>query len=124
MHHEYGSKNLIETLHSHGFCASYTEVRQFLTSSANHEIISSQNETYIPNGICPGISDGDFIQEGSDNVDINAETIDGKNTFHSIARAVFQVVNNPTFQTDLANVKIKRGQKRSLALNENTSDKI
>ena len=38
-----------------------------------------------------------------------------------MARAVFQVVNNPTFQTDLANVKIKRGQERSLALYENIS---
>jgi hypothetical protein len=26
------------------------------------------------------------MQEGSDNIDINADTIDGKNTFHSLAR--------------------------------------
>jgi hypothetical protein len=32
-----------------------------------------------------------LIQEGADNVDINTETIDGKDTFHSMARAVFQV---------------------------------
>ena len=72
LHHEYGSKNLIETSQSHGFCASYPKLRQFLTSSANHEIIRSQNGTYIPSGICPKISGGGYIQEGSDNVDINA----------------------------------------------------
>ena len=26
------------------------------------------------------------MQEGSDNIDINADTVDGKNTFHSLAR--------------------------------------
>jgi hypothetical protein len=31
-----------------------------------------------------------LIQEGADNVDINTETIDGKDAFHSMARAVFQ----------------------------------
>jgi hypothetical protein len=48
---------------------------------------------FIPNGICLKISGGGFIQEGSDNVDLNTETIDGKNTFHSMARAVFQVIS-------------------------------
>ena len=38
LYHGYGSKHLIETLHAFGICASYTEVRQFLTSAANHEI--------------------------------------------------------------------------------------
>ena len=33
---------------------------------------------------------GHFVHEGEDNKDINAETIDGKNTFHSMARVVFQ----------------------------------
>ena len=35
-----------------------------------------------------------------------------------MTRAVFQVVNNQTFHTDLATVKIKRDQERSLALDE------
>jgi hypothetical protein len=30
-------------------------------------------------------------QEGADNIDINTETVDGKNTFHSMARTVFQI---------------------------------
>jgi hypothetical protein len=36
---------------------------------------------------------GGLIQEGADNIDINTETVDGKNTFHSMARAVF---SNPS----------------------------
>jgi hypothetical protein len=38
LYHGYGSKHLIETRHAFGICASYTEVRQFLTSAANYEI--------------------------------------------------------------------------------------
>ena len=34
---------------------------------------------------------GGLIQEGADNIDINTETVDGKNTFHSMAMAVFQI---------------------------------
>jgi hypothetical protein len=40
--HGYGSKHLIETLHAFGICASYTEVRQLLTSVANHEIAKTE----------------------------------------------------------------------------------
>jgi hypothetical protein len=89
-HHEYCSKQLIETLNSYGFCANYTEIRRFLTSAANHEISKSQSGLFIPNGICGG---GGFIQEGSDNVDLNTETIDGKTTFHAMARAILQVIS-------------------------------
>ena len=38
LYHDIGSKQLIETLHSNGFCASYGEVRRYLTSIAHHEI--------------------------------------------------------------------------------------
>ena len=42
LYHGYGSKHLIETLHEFGICTSYTEVRQFLTSGANHEIAKTE----------------------------------------------------------------------------------
>jgi hypothetical protein len=80
MHHVYGSKNLVETLHSHGFCASYNELRRYLTSLADHEINKIENGTYIPHGICSLPGEVTLIQEGADNVDINTETIDGKDT--------------------------------------------
>ena len=38
VHHIYGYKNLIEILHSHQLCASYHEVRHYLTSVADHDI--------------------------------------------------------------------------------------
>ncbi len=34
-------------------------------------------------------SGGGLIREGADNVDINIETMDGKTTFHSLAKVVF-----------------------------------
>ena len=50
MHHVYGSKTLVETLSSHGFCASYSEVRRYLTSLADHEVENIENGTYLPRG--------------------------------------------------------------------------
>ena len=95
LYHGYGSKHLIETIHAFGICASYTEVRQFLTSAANHEIAKTE-VSCIPYGISHKTLDSDFIQEGADNIDLNTETIDGKNNMHSMARAVFQVVQDHT----------------------------
>jgi hypothetical protein len=37
---------------------------------------------HVPYGISPKTLGGDFIQEGADNIDLNTETIDGKNTMH------------------------------------------
>ena len=64
-------------------------MRQFLTSAANHEIAKTE-VSCIPYGISPKTLGGDFIQEGVDNTDLNTETIDGKNTMHSMARAIFR----------------------------------
>jgi hypothetical protein len=65
---------------------------------------------------CPG--EVTLIQEGADNADINTETIDGKDTFHSMARAVFQVKSAPPSSEDLNDARIKRNQERSLPLNK------
>jgi hypothetical protein len=80
-HDEFGSKQLIETLHAHGFCSSYDEVRRYLTSLANHEIDKIKKGVYAPNGIIPIASGGCLVQEGSANIDINTETADGKIPF-------------------------------------------
>ena len=34
--------------------------------------------------------DCSLVQEGDDNVDINCQTFDGKNTLHAMARVLFQ----------------------------------
>jgi len=48
LYHEFGSKQLVDTLHVHGFCSSYDEVRRYLTSLANHEIDKIKTGVYIP----------------------------------------------------------------------------
>jgi imidazole glycerol phosphate synthase subunit HisF len=58
------------------------EVRRLLTSIADSEINIIEHDTYVPNGILPFNESFALIQEGADNVDINTETIDEKDTFH------------------------------------------
>ena len=79
-------------------------MRQFLTSAANHEIAKTE-VSCIPYGISPKTLGGDFIQEGADNIDLNTETIDGKNNMHSMARAVFQVVQDHTPTSEISSTK-------------------
>ena len=69
MHHHYGSKFLIDSLNSHGFCSSYTEVTKFEMSAAQTK------GTDIP---------GHFVQYVADNVEHNVCTLDGQNTFHGM----------------------------------------
>jgi hypothetical protein len=47
-------------------------------SAANYEIAKTE-VSCIPYGISPKTLGGDFIQEGANNIDLNTETIDGKN---------------------------------------------
>ena len=108
LYHEFGSKQLVDILHVHGFCSSYDEVDKI------------KNGVYIPNGIIPFTSAGCLIQEGSDNIDINTETVDGKNTFHSMARAVFQLQTEGSDETSVDQVKIKCSQNKSLPVDEQT----
>jgi hypothetical protein len=81
LYHEFGSRGLVDNLNSHGFCSSYSEVRRFLTSVALKEEESIKEGVYVPDGIVPVCQGGCLIQEGADNIDINTEIIDGKDTF-------------------------------------------
>ena len=74
MHHQFGSKFLIETLHSLGFCSSYREVQKFESSAA----LAEAQESLIHR------SAGQFVQFVGDNVDHNTGTLDGHNTFHGM----------------------------------------
>ena len=90
MHHENGKSSIVDALNANGFCVSYDELRKFITAASKHEVSRTEDGIYVPAGIL-SVSDGGYlIHEGDDNVDINAETIDGKNTFHSMARVIFQ----------------------------------
>ena len=73
MHNHFGSKFLIDSLNSHGFCSSYTEVKKYEVSAADAQ--GNEITGFIP---------GQFIQFIGDNVDHNVRTLDGANTFHDM----------------------------------------
>jgi len=84
MHHYYGSKFLIASLNSHGFCSFCTEGKQFETSAAQTK------GTYIP-----GLTPGHLVQYAADNVEHNVCTLDGQNTFHDMG--IIAVVTPATY---------------------------
>ena len=69
------------TLYSYGICVSYDKLRVFLTSVAENELHHMRNGVYSPSSINITTVDCSLVQEGDDNVEINCETIDGKNIF-------------------------------------------
>ena len=73
MHHQFGSKFLIMSLHQHGFCSSYPEVQKYERSAAVHQGTD-----------LPGLKPDTFVQHIADNVDHNIRTLDGFNTFHGM----------------------------------------
>ena len=120
LYQQFGSRSLIDTLHSHGFCASYDELRLFLSTSANHDTELVKNGNYVPQDIIPrgtDETDSSIIHEGDDNVDIQRETVDGNNTYHSMARVIFQdqVLSTSTAQKPrLTRPKSLQDQERTL----------
>lgn len=73
MHHYFGSRSLIDTLHRHGFCCSYSEVQAYERSAA----VSGGGGLSIPEGQT-------LVQYVADSIDHNITTIDGRNTFHGM----------------------------------------
>ncbi|KAL8575022.1 hypothetical protein ACOMHN_063554 [Nucella lapillus] len=73
MHHHFGSRFLIGSLSSMGFCSSYSEVQRFEASAA------VSNSTDIPDS-----GDNVFLQYVGDNMDHNACTLNGNHTFHGM----------------------------------------
>ncbi len=72
LHHHFASRFLIDTLHHHGFCCSYEEVKRFEENAAQ------SHGTDIPNLTT------EFVQYTADNVDHNIRTLDGHGTFHGM----------------------------------------
>ena len=79
--------------------------------------LKKKNEqgSYLPHGIISTNGETNHIQEGADHVDIYTETIDGKDTFYSMARAVFQVQSSSVGP-------IKRSLDRCLHITEASYD--
>lgn len=95
MHHLFGSKFLVDSLHSHGFCSSYSEVKKFELCAANTQ-----------GADIPGFTSDHVIQHVADNVDHNSRTLDGFNTFHGMG-IVAAVTPAVKFQTPIPRVSIK-----------------
>lgn len=69
IHRRYGSRELVDILNSLGLAANYREIQRYEYS------LMSDEPSYNIDG---------FAQFVFDNADINACTLDGKNTFHSM----------------------------------------
>ena len=72
LHHDYGSRKLIENMYSHGYSISYTELRCFLTSA----YVASLQEpsvvgSYRPSEITSNENGEHFIVLAADNWDHN-----------------------------------------------------
>ena len=93
LHHDFGSRKLIDLLHSLGYSVSYQEIRRFITSAAADELKSSS--PYVPQGIQDVTDIASYIDAAIDNFDQNEETLDGKNTTHAMASVVFQGMEAP-----------------------------
>ncbi len=73
LHHHFGSRFLVDTLHNVGFSISYAEVQRFERSAA------------VSNGVdLPLRTEGGMIQLVADNVDHNLVKLEGKKTFHAM----------------------------------------
>ena len=99
LHHEFGSRKLIEDLNALGHCVSYAELRRFLTSAAEH-IYTEQ--TVTPSGaivspeLVPRGNGGQLIVGAGDNWDHNERTPDGKRTTHAMTTILLSPkVNEP-----------------------------
>ena len=82
LHRHFGSRYLIDLLNEFGFCLSYSEVLRFESCAAN-QLGTSLHD----------FGTDSFLHFIGDNVDHNADTIDGLNTFHGMG--IIACVNNP-----------------------------
>ena len=113
LHHDFGSRKLIEQLSFHGYCISYTELRRFLTSSAifiTDIQLENEKKVYIPPDLVRKDDGGTQVVSVADNWDHNEHTIDGKNTTHAMTSICIQPHSHPK----IAYPRIPRKPSRSL----------
>ena len=83
--HLSGSKQLITNRLGH--CSSYNDVEVMNTSLASENLTRcDQLGCVIPTNIISG----QFVQLAADNIDLNEETLDGKNTTHVTTMVIYQ----------------------------------
>ena len=115
LHHQFGSRKLIEDLHALGSCMSYSELRCFLTSEATY-ITTKQRITpagaIVPPDIVPKRRGGRQVVAAGDNWDHNERTIDGKRTTH----AMTSILISPEAGVERIYPRIPHQSKRTLDL--------
>lgn len=112
LHHEFGSRKLVEHLSYLGHCVSYGELRRFLTSAAVH--VSNTQTTasgcFVPRELQTREKGGKLIIGVGDNWDHNERTVDGKRTTH----AMTSILVSPKSDSDAPAQTIPRIADRSL----------
>ena len=116
LQNDFGSQGLVDTLHAYRFCISYDDLRRLVKSAAEEEIKIIKESVYTPTGIIARNEDANLIHEGDENIDINAETIDGKIHFMlCMARVVFQ---RQSPDTRISFPSFLGGKRKSLQLSD------
>ena len=112
LHHEFGSRKLVEHLSSLGYCISYSGLRCFLTSAVVYMNSTQNSESglFVPPQLRSKDMGGKLIISVGDNWDHNEQTVDGKNTTH----AMTSIFVTPAEDGDKLSPPIPRVSVRSL----------
>lgn len=106
VHHDFGSRQLVEELNTLGHSVSYDEIRRFLTSAA---LDQSKESVFVPHGV-KGQDQTVLVDGAIDNFDTNEDTLDGKRTTHAMAAVLYK-----RCPIDPADCQIPRVRSKSLS---------
>ena len=103
------SKKVVHLLHNAGHSISYDQIRKVDTTIAQNILDNHMLEdTVVP----PNLVKNKFVHLAADNIDINEDTIDGKDTFHACQMVVYQMQNNDTISVQ----PLQLGTKKTLRI--------
>jgi len=91
VHQATRSKDLVQLLHAAGHSISYESVLRTDTTMANEALkrYFESDEVYVPLNFVSASLPG-YIMYANDNMDINEETLDGRETLHASQTAAFR----------------------------------
>lgn len=78
--------------------------------------MDKNRSVYIPRGLVPRDAGSSLIQEGADNIDIDCQTLDGKGTFHCMARVVFQRQSVKSAKVASSSRRLIHGRSKSMSM--------
>ena len=87
LHQTTRSKELVQTFHRAGHVMSYTDVLRLDTSLAESTLQTMDESGAV---LPPNLVKDRFVIFSADNIDINENTLDGKNSFHATQFAAWQ----------------------------------